>query len=97
MVLAHLGEGNRAAVYGLRIPLTPEEALHRAAEQLVTRLVADLADQAAATEADSRASDGSAAGSTPAPDAGPDTATASPSPACRAGWYGCAQQLLRAG
>jgi hypothetical protein len=29
--LAHLG-GNRAAVYGLRIPLTPEEALHCAAE-----------------------------------------------------------------
>jgi hypothetical protein len=42
-VLAHL-DGNRAAVYGLRIPLTPEEALHRAAEQLVNRLV-DLADQ----------------------------------------------------
>jgi len=42
-VLAHL-DGNRAAVYGLRIPLTPEEALHRAAEQLVNRL-ADLANQ----------------------------------------------------
>jgi len=41
-VLAHL-DGNRAAVYGLRIPLTPEEALHRAAEQLVDRL-ADRAD-----------------------------------------------------
>jgi len=42
-VLAHL-DGNRAAVYGLRIPLTPEEALHRAAEQLVNRL-ADLVNQ----------------------------------------------------
>jgi hypothetical protein len=42
-VLAHL-DGNRAAVYGLRIPLTPEEALRRAAEQLVDRL-ADFADQ----------------------------------------------------
>jgi hypothetical protein len=41
-VLAHL-EGNRAAVYGLRIPLTPEEALHRAAEQLAARLADDLA------------------------------------------------------
>jgi hypothetical protein len=40
MVLAHL-TGNRAAVYGLRIPLTPEEALHRAAEQLAE----DLANQ----------------------------------------------------
>jgi hypothetical protein len=85
MVLAHLGEGNRAAVYGLRIPLTPEEAIHRALEQLVMRLVADLADRAAAPDADSRASDGSAAGSTPAPDAEPDTAPMSPSPACPGG------------
>lgn len=45
MVLAHL-VGNRAAVYGLRIPLSPEEALHRAAEQLVTRLADDLAEHA---------------------------------------------------
>jgi hypothetical protein len=45
-VLAHLS-GNRAAVYGLRIPLSPQEALHRAAEQLVARLVDDLAAQAA--------------------------------------------------
>jgi hypothetical protein len=36
-VLAHLS-GNRAAVYGLRIPLTPQEALHRAAEDLVAQL-----------------------------------------------------------
>jgi hypothetical protein len=43
MVLAHL-TGNRAAVYGLRIPLSPEEALHRAAEQLVVRLTEDLAE-----------------------------------------------------
>jgi hypothetical protein len=42
-VLAHL-DGNRAAVYGLRIPLTPEEALHRTAAQLVNRLV-DLVDR----------------------------------------------------
>jgi hypothetical protein len=87
MVLAHLGEGNRAAVYGLRIPLTPQEALHRALEQLVTRLAADLADQAAATAADSRAPDGSAAGPPPAPDSAPDTDTISPPPppACRGG------------
>jgi hypothetical protein len=55
MVLAHLGEGNRAAVYGLRIPLTPAEALNRALEQLVMRLAADPADQAAATDANSPA------------------------------------------
>ncbi len=66
MVLAHLGEGNRAAVYGLRIPLTPEEVLNRALEQLVRRLVAGLADQAAAAGADAE----------------PDTATMSPPPAC---------------
>jgi hypothetical protein len=82
MVLAHLGEGNRAAVYGLRIPLTPEEALHGALEQLVMRLVTDLTDQAAA---DSRASDGSADGSTSVPDAGSDAASMSPSPACPGG------------
>lgn len=46
-VLAHLS-GNRAAVYGLRIPLSPEEALHHAAEQLAARLAENLADQAAA-------------------------------------------------
>lgn len=45
-VLAHLS-GNRAAVYGLRIPLTVEEALHRATEQLVARLADDLAGQGA--------------------------------------------------
>ena len=37
MALAHL-EGNRAALYGLRVPLTPDEALARAGEQLVTAL-----------------------------------------------------------
>ncbi len=69
MVLAHL-VGNRAAVYGLRIPLTPAEAVNRAVEQLVMLLVAELVDQAAAT----------------APTANPDRrpgaepATASPSP-----------------
>ena len=36
-VLAHLS-GNRAAVYGLRIPLTPQEALYQAAEHLVAQL-----------------------------------------------------------
>ncbi|MGB9281719.1 MAG: hypothetical protein WCB57_16805, partial [Pseudonocardiaceae bacterium] len=81
MVLAYL-VGNRAAVYGLRIPLTPEEALNRAVEQLVTRLAADLADQSAAAGADSTAPDCSAAGPTPAPDAEPAPATTSPAPAC---------------
>lgn len=49
MVLAHLS-GNRAAVYGLRIPLSPEEALHRAAEHLVARLAEDLAEHTTAPE-----------------------------------------------
>jgi hypothetical protein len=46
-VLAHLS-GNRAAVYGLRIPLSPEEALHCALDQLaaMARLAAELTDQA---------------------------------------------------
>jgi len=44
-VLAHLS-GNRAAVYGLRIPLTPQEALHQAAEHLVAQLGDNLADPA---------------------------------------------------
>jgi hypothetical protein len=69
MVLAHLGEGNRAAVYGLRIPLTPAEALDRALEQLVMRLAADLADQVTATNTDSPA---------------PDRLSAVPAPACPA-------------
>jgi hypothetical protein len=43
-VLAHLS-GNRAAVYGLRIPLSPQEALHRAVEQLADHLLTVLADQ----------------------------------------------------
>jgi len=53
MVLAQLA-GNRAAVYGLRIPLTPEEALHRTVEQLLARLVTELTDRATdvATPAD---------------------------------------------
>jgi hypothetical protein len=44
-VLAHLA-GNRAAVYGLRIPLTPEEALHRASKRLMAQLGDALADPA---------------------------------------------------
>ena len=82
MVQAHQGEGNPAPVYGQRIPLTPAEAIHRALEQLVMRLAADLA---AAPDAAARAPDGSDVGSTPAPDAEPDTATMSPSPACPGG------------
>jgi hypothetical protein len=52
MVLAHL-EGNRAAVYGLRIPLSPQEALHRATDHLMTQLANDLTNHAVgeATEA----------------------------------------------
>ena len=73
MVLAHL-VGNRAAVYGLRIPLTPAEAVHRALEQLVMRLVAELADQAAATAP--------TANPDRRPGAEPDTASTSPAPAC---------------
>ena len=41
MALAHL-EGNRAAVYGLRLPLTPERALAVAGELLVTELATAL-------------------------------------------------------
>jgi hypothetical protein len=41
MALAHL-DGNRAALYGLRIPLTPEEALARAGDRLVEALVGML-------------------------------------------------------
>ncbi len=51
MALVGLVEGNRAAVYGLRIPLTPEEALHRAGEQLVARLAEHLDDQPRAVQA----------------------------------------------
>jgi hypothetical protein len=43
MALAHL-DGNRAALYGLRIPLTPDEALAQTAEQLVTALAGMLDD-----------------------------------------------------
>jgi hypothetical protein len=81
MVLAHL-DGNRAAVYGLRIPLTPAEALNRALEQLVMRLAADLADQAAATNTDSSAPDRLPVAPAPAPGDVPDPATTSPTPAC---------------
>jgi hypothetical protein len=42
-VLAHLS-GNRAAVYGLRIPLTPQEALHQAGQHLVAQLGDHLTD-----------------------------------------------------
>jgi hypothetical protein len=76
MVLAV--SGNRAAVYGLRIPLTPAEALNRALEQLVMRLAADLVDQAAATDADSLAPDRLSTVRMPAPLAEP--ASASPGP-----------------
>jgi hypothetical protein len=41
MALAHL-DGNRAALYGLRIPLTPEEALTQAGERLVVGLAGML-------------------------------------------------------
>jgi hypothetical protein len=78
MVLAHLGGGNRAAVYGLRIPLTPAEALNRALEQLVTRLAENLADQAAATAADSPAPDRLSAVPAPAPPAEHVPASAGP-------------------
>jgi hypothetical protein len=86
MVLAHL-EGNRAAVYGLRIPLTATEALHRALEQLVTRLAEDLANQTAATDAPVPAPDHSPA---PVPRAEHDPATTSPAEA----WPG---NLVQAG
>jgi hypothetical protein len=39
--LAHL-EGNRAALYGLRLPLTPERALACASELLMTELATEL-------------------------------------------------------
>lgn len=45
--LAHL-EGNRAAVYGLRIPLSPAEAVARAAAHAVAELEERLAADAAA-------------------------------------------------
>jgi hypothetical protein len=41
MALAYL-DGNRAALYGLRIPLTPEEALARAGQELVGSLETSL-------------------------------------------------------
>ncbi len=72
MVLAQLA-GNRAAVYGLRIPLTPEEALHRAFEQLLARLVTELTDRATdvATPADPQRHPAAAS---PAPPCGRDRA-----------------------
>ncbi|HEY3895087.1 MAG TPA: hypothetical protein VGL88_06935 [Pseudonocardiaceae bacterium] len=73
MVLAYL-VGNRAAVYGLRIPLTPAEALNRALEQLVMLLAVELADQAAATAPTAKPDR--------CPGAEPDTASPSPIPAC---------------
>ncbi|MEA2203067.1 MAG: hypothetical protein QOI89_3807 [Solirubrobacteraceae bacterium] len=77
MVLAHM-VGNRAAVYGLRIPLTPAEALNRALEQLVMRLAADLADQATATDDTSPIPDRLSAVPAPATPAKPHPTTAPP-------------------
>lgn len=80
-VLAHLS-GNRAAVYGLRIPLSPQEALHRAAEQLVARLVDDLADQAAEQDPDCHPA---AAPSAPPQSRQPELASSSPARPADAG------------
>jgi hypothetical protein len=77
MVLAHM-VGNRAAVYGLRIPLTPAEALNRALEQLVMRLAADLADHAAATDDTSPVPDRLPAVPAPATPAKPHPTTTLP-------------------
>jgi hypothetical protein len=44
MALAHL-DGNRAALYGLRVPLTPEEALAQAGDQLVEALAGMLSSE----------------------------------------------------
>jgi hypothetical protein len=75
MVLAHL-TGNRAAVYGLRIPLSSEEALYRAVDQLMMRLADDdLTAQATVPEATPHSSptasadDASGAPSSVGPDA----------------------------
>jgi hypothetical protein len=79
MVLAHM-VGNRAAVYGLRIPLSPEEALHRALE---ARLVDDLADQAAVVDDPAAAPDCLPASPATACGAERDSATMSRVAACR--------------
>jgi hypothetical protein len=79
MVLAQLA-GNRAAVYGLRIPLTPKEALHRALEQLVVRLADDLTGQAPAS-ATREATQCPPAAPPPDPHAEDDSATPGPLPA----------------
>jgi len=83
MVLVHLVEGNRAAVYGLRIPLTPEEALHGAGEQLVRRLAEELdhaAQQHTTEPAASAAAPGPADTAPPACPVPPTTSTASTDP-----------------
>lgn len=92
MVLAQLA-GNRAAVYGLRIPLTAQEARHRACERLVARLVDDLADQATPNTTEMApdclpAADATQASPPCSPEAGPpadpaedDPATMGPLPA----------------
>ena len=82
MVLAQLGEGNRAAVYGLRIPLTPQEALHRALEQLVMRLVEGLAERAAVADTATTAPERLPAVSATAPGVEPDSAIMDPAEGC---------------
>jgi hypothetical protein len=94
MVLAHL-VGNRAAVYGLRIPLTPEEALHRALEQLVMRLAADLADQTAVTDANSPAPDRLSSVHARAPRAEPAPAPTGSAEACSGGSAGVGHSTPR--
>lgn len=46
MALAHL-QGNRAALYGLRIPITHDEAMARAGERLAAEVARELADESA--------------------------------------------------
>jgi hypothetical protein len=53
MALAHL-DGNRAALYGLRIPLTPEEALARAGQELVGSLETSLRAAAGGSQPSTR-------------------------------------------
>jgi hypothetical protein len=74
-VLAHL-DGNRAAVYGLRIPLSPQEALHRAAERLVAQLGDALADPTLEPDRDAHCAPEPSASSARVP-AEPDSAAIS--------------------
>jgi hypothetical protein len=53
MVLAHL-DGNRAALYGLRIPLTPEEALACAGQELMVSVETSLRAAASRSQPSSR-------------------------------------------